>query len=52
MVLVPREPSEAMLNAAADATDGQFEIDGDKGAWLPSSGFGAAYRAMIGAARE
>ena len=48
-VVVPREATEAMIEAGFDAADGWFEIDGDKGPWLRSDGFEAAYRAQLAA---
>lgn len=46
-VVVPREATEEMIEAGFDAADGWFEIDGDKGPWLRSDGFAAAYAAML-----
>lgn len=41
------EVTDAMTDAAMDAADGWYEIDGDKGPWLRSQGFAAAFHAMI-----
>lgn len=43
---MPFEASDDMLDAASDAAEGFHDIDEDKGPWLPSSGFAAAYHAM------
>lgn len=44
------EVTDAMTDAGAEAAEGWFEIDGDKGAWLRSHGYAAAFKAMLAAA--
>lgn len=44
------EITDAMCDAGADAADGWFEIDGDKGPWLRSQGYAEAFKAMVAAA--
>ena len=48
--LVPREATGSMTDAASDAAGDYFEIDGDRGPWLRSDGYKAAWSAMIDAA--
>jgi hypothetical protein len=48
--LVPREATDSMTDAASDAAGDYFEIDGDRGPWLRSDGYKAAWSAMIDAA--
>ena len=47
--LVPVEATADMLNAAFDAADGHFRIDGDAGPWLTCDGHNAAFNAALAA---